>query len=222
MDHPGQPGAQRPSGIRPTTWSTPAKGLLILAAELARVCARRATASKARCSAPASGTALDRIAFRHPFYDRAVAGVSWATTSRWTPAPASCTRAPAYGVDDFDVLQALRHGNDEILNPVQGNGVLSPTACRFFGGLFVWKANPAIVDKLTEVGCAAAHGEIAHSYMHCWRHKTPIIYRATDAVVRRHGPASRTSGDTLRETALKPPSKTPSSSRPGARRACTR
>jgi isoleucyl-tRNA synthetase len=49
----------------------------------------------------------------------------------------------------------------------------------FFGGLHIWKANPVIVDKLQEVGALFSHEKITHSYMHCWRHKTPLIYRAT-------------------------------------------
>jgi isoleucyl-tRNA synthetase len=49
----------------------------------------------------------------------------------------------------------------------------------FFGGMFVWKANPVIIEKLAEVGALFGSADITHSYMHCWRHKTPIIYRAT-------------------------------------------
>ena len=48
-----------------------------------------------------------------------------------------------------------------------------------FGGQFIWKANPAIVEKLSEVGALMHSETIAHSYMHCWRHKSPLIYRAT-------------------------------------------
>ena len=49
----------------------------------------------------------------------------------------------------------------------------------FFGGLKIWNANPQIVDKLREVGALFHAEKFTHSYMHCWRHKTPIIYRAT-------------------------------------------
>jgi isoleucyl-tRNA synthetase len=89
----------------------------------------------------------------------------------------------------------------------------------FFGGLNVWKANPAIIEKLREVGCLFASNKITHSYMHCWRHKTPIIYRATSQwfVGMDRQPVE---GRTLRETALQP-SRRRSFSPTGARRACT-
>jgi isoleucyl-tRNA synthetase len=67
---------------------------------------------------------------------------------------------------------------DEILSPVQGNGVYAEDL-PFFGGQMIWKANPQIVDKLREVGALMVHQPITHSYMHCWRHKSPVIYRAT-------------------------------------------
>ncbi|BBI64311.1 hypothetical protein HSBAA_56170 [Vreelandella sulfidaeris] len=67
---------------------------------------------------------------------------------------------------------------DDMLNPVQGNGVYADDL-PFFGGQMIWKANPNIVEKLREVNALMAHIPIKHSYMHCWRHKTPVIYRAT-------------------------------------------
>ena len=72
----------------------------------------------------------------------------------------------------------------------------------FFGGQFIWKANPAIVAKLEEVGALLKHNRIQHSYMHCWRHKTPLIYRATAQwFVGMDVPVD--GGATLRERALK-------------------
>ena len=68
--------------------------------------------------------------------------------------------------------------DDDILNPVQGDGRYAATL-PFFGGLQIWEANPQIVDKLREVGALLHAEKFTHSYMHCWRHKTPIIYRAT-------------------------------------------
>jgi isoleucyl-tRNA synthetase len=102
---------------------------------------------------------------------------------------------------------------------VQSNGVYAESL-PFFGGLHIWKANPVIVDKLQEVGALFSHEKITHSYMHCWRHKTPLIYRATaqwfvGMDLKPNG------GPSLRELALQGV-EPPSSSRPGARRACTR
>jgi isoleucyl-tRNA synthetase len=111
--------------------------------------------------------------------------------------------------------------NDEILTPVQGDGVFA-ASLPFFGGMFVWKANAVIIEKLAEVGALFASSEIVHSYMHCWRHKTPIIYRATTTqwfvgMERRQGADK----PTLRDAALAP-SKPPRSIPTGARRGCTR
>lgn len=86
--------------------------------------------------------------------------------------------APAYGVDDFYTCKKYGMHNDEILNPVQGNGVYADEL-PLFGGLHIWKAQPVIVEKLKESGNLLHYGTQVHSYMHCWRHKTPLIYRAT-------------------------------------------
>ena len=68
--------------------------------------------------------------------------------------------------------------NDDILGPVAEQRRLC-LGSAVLGGQFIWKANPAIVEKLAEVGALLKHESIQHSYMHCWRHKTPLIYRAT-------------------------------------------
>ncbi|MDP2169235.1 MAG: isoleucine--tRNA ligase [Rhodocyclaceae bacterium] len=152
------------------------KGLLILAAEL-RAAALERYGLEGKVIGAARGIALDRMVFRHPFYDRAstVFLGDYVTLDTGTGIVHS---APAYGVEDFDSCRRAGMQNDEILTPVQGNGCFADSL-PFFGGLHVWKANPVIVDKLAEVGCLLASGEIMHSTMHCWRHKTPTIYRAT-------------------------------------------
>jgi isoleucyl-tRNA synthetase len=87
--------------------------------------------------------------------------------------------------------------NEEILTPVQGNGVYAADL-PLFGGQFIWKANPNIIEALRQAGSLLAEGTQDHSYMHCWRHKTPLIYRATSQWF------VRMDGDTqLRATALK-------------------
>jgi isoleucyl-tRNA synthetase len=130
-----------------------------------------------RVVASAKGAALERIAFRHPFYDRAspVYLGNYVTLEHGTGIVHS---SPAYGVDDFNSARRYGITDDEILGPVQADGRYAQDL-PFFGGMKIWDANPKIVDKLREVG-ALLHAEPwAHSYMHCWRHKTPIIYRAT-------------------------------------------
>ncbi|MDO8934174.1 MAG: isoleucine--tRNA ligase [Rhodocyclaceae bacterium] len=152
------------------------KGLLILAAEL-RAQALERHGLEGRVLGAARGIALDRMVFRHPFYDRAstVFLGDYVTLDTGTGIVHS---APAYGVEDFDSCRRAGMQNDEILTPVQGDGRFAESL-PFFGGLNVWKANAHIIEKLNQVSCLLASGEITHSYMHCWRHKTPTIYRAT-------------------------------------------
>ena len=89
----------------------------------------------------------------------------------------------------------------------------------------IWEANPKIVDKLDEVGALLHVEKFTHSYMHCWRHKTPIIYRATtqwfagmDEVPGWNGAKP---ADDAAQAGARAASRPRSSSRPGARRACT-
>jgi len=123
------------------------------------------------------GRCLEGIEFRHPFYDRA-SPVYLADYVGLDAGTGIVHCAPAYGVDDFNSAHRYGMKTEAIINPVMGNGVFAESL-PFFGGMNVWKANLLIVDKLREVGSLFAHSEITHSYMHCWRHKTPLIYRAT-------------------------------------------
>src|SRR5690606_26457539 len=68
--------------------------------------------------------------------------------------------------------------NDAILGPVQSNGAYVRDQ-PFFGGLFISMANPATVAQPREVGALLKHEHSPQSYMHCWRHNSPLIYRAT-------------------------------------------
>ena len=152
------------------------KGLLVLADALADRCLERYGLT-GRTLASCKGAALERINFRHPFYDRLspVFLGDYVTTEQGTGIVHS---APAYGVEDF--LSCRRYGmsDDDIINPVLGDGRYADSL-PLFGGLSIWDANPKIVAKLAEVGALFARATETHSYMHCWRHKTPIIYRAT-------------------------------------------
>ncbi|MFQ3789939.1 isoleucine--tRNA ligase [Halomonas sp. A29] len=151
--------------------------LLVLAEELVESCLERYELS-GEVIATAKGEALDLIEFRHPFYDR----LSPVYLADYVESEVGSTgivhSAPAYGVDDFVTCRAHGMAFEEIKSPVQGNGVYADDL-PFFGGQMIWKANPQIVDKLREVDALLAHKVITHSYMHCWRHKTPVIYRAT-------------------------------------------
>ncbi|MDB5799266.1 MAG: isoleucyl-tRNA synthetase [Rhodocyclales bacterium] len=150
--------------------------LLVLAAELVESCLKR-YGLEGSVIGTAKGARLASIEFKHPFYDR-ISPVYMAEYVGVDAGTGIVHCAPAYGVDDFNTWRANGRGFDEIIGPVQGNGVYVPSL-EFFGGQFIWKANPHIVEKLREVGALLKHETITHSYMHCWRHKTPIIYRAT-------------------------------------------
>ena len=80
-------------------------------------------------------------------------------------------------MDDFNSCIANGLAYDDILNPVQGNGAYAPEF-PLFGGLHIWKAVPVILEALKNAGRLMATQPITHSYPHCWRHKTPVIYRA--------------------------------------------
>jgi isoleucyl-tRNA synthetase len=86
--------------------------------------------------------------------------------------------SPAYGEEDFKSCKANGLVDQDILNPVMGNGVYA-SWLPLFANEFVWKANPKIVEALRSAGSLLKDKSYSHSYMHCWRHKTPIIYRAT-------------------------------------------
>ncbi|WP_153161655.1 isoleucine--tRNA ligase [Zoogloea sp. 1C4] len=152
------------------------RGLLVLMAELTESSLKR-FGLEGTVVARTNGDKLDHITFRHPFYDR-VSPVFVADYVGLDAGTGIVHSAPAYGVDDFNSCKANGFTNDDILNPVQSNGVYAESL-PFFGGLHIWKANPVIVEKLQEVGALFSHEKISHSYMHCWRHKTPLIYRAT-------------------------------------------
>jgi len=153
------------------------RGSLILATELARGCCERYGIRYDKFLHSCQGAALGGVKFRHPIYDRAspIFTSDYVTLDTGTGIVHS---APAYGMEDFDSCKKHGMQNDEILTPVQGDGCFAKDL-PFFGGQHIWKANPLIVEKLAEVGALMAGGEITHSTMHCWRHKTPTIYRAT-------------------------------------------
>ena len=121
-----------------------------------------------------TGAALEHQMLVHPFYDREVPIIlgDHVTTEAGTGAVHT---APGHGQEDFVVGQKYAI---EVDNPVGGNGVFLP-GTRFFEGMHVYKANPAVLDKLKETGTLVHEAPLNHSYPHCWRHKTPIIFRAT-------------------------------------------
>ncbi len=152
------------------------RGHLVLAQALVEAClARYGLAGEV--VAQAKGAALENIAFRHPWIDRdsPVYLGDFVTLEQGTGIVHS---SPAYGIDDFNACRRYGLGDDDILKPVQGDGRFADDL-PLFGGMKIWDANPRIVEHLHAVGALLHVEKYTHSYMHCWRHKTPIIYRAT-------------------------------------------
>ena len=172
--------------------------LLILATDLITACLERYTL-QGTVIATTQGEALDHILFRHPFYDR-TSPVHLGTYVALDTGTGIVHSAPAYGVEDFESCIANGMSHDQILTPVMGDGHFV-SDLPYFGGMNIWAAAPAILDKLTEKNALLAHSKITHSYMHCWRHKTPLIYRATAQWFIGMDIRS-TDGKTLREQAL--------------------
>jgi isoleucyl-tRNA synthetase len=157
------------------------RGLLLLADKLVPDCLQR-WGLQGSVVATTKGSRLEGLNFHHPLaavdpgYDRLspVYLADYATADDGTGIVHS---APAYGLEDFHSCVAHGLAQDDILNPVQGNG-LYETALPLFGGIDIWKANPLVVDTLRNAGRLLASGRLEHSYPHCWRHKSPVIYRA--------------------------------------------
>ncbi|UGQ45268.1 isoleucine--tRNA ligase [Massilia endophytica] len=179
--------------------------LLLLAQDLVEACLQRYKL-EGKVIATTTGAKLGGIAFRHPlhgrdaFYDRLspMYLADYVTTDSGTGIVHS---APAYGLEDF--ISCRQHGmkDDEILTPVMGDGKYASTL-PLFGGMTIWEASKPICDALREAGALFELKMFDHSYMHCWRHKTPIVYRATSQWFAGMDIQPLDGGATLRETAL--------------------
>ena len=147
---------------------------LIVASDLAESCAKRYGSEAFNVVATCIGGALDKARLQHPFLDKTSLIVlgDHVTTESGT----GCVHtAPAHGVDDFNVCKQY---DIEVYNPVGNNGVYLENT-PLFAGQHVFKANQSVIDTLAEHGNLVLNVAYEHSYPHCWRHKTPIIFRAT-------------------------------------------
>jgi isoleucyl-tRNA synthetase len=157
------------------------RGILLLASVLVDKCLDRYQLT-GTVMATTQGKNLALLNFMHPFFEvdagykrfSPVFLADYATADDGTGIVHS---SPAYGVEDFNSCVANGIAYDDILNPVQGNGRYVDEL-PLFGGLNIWKAAPLVIEKLREHGRLFATHDIVHSYPHCWRHKTPVIYRA--------------------------------------------
>ena len=147
---------------------------LLLAEALLESCAVRYGLDNPTILGRCKGAALEHLMLQHCFLDRQVPVIlgDHVTTEAGTGAVHT---APAHGQEDYVVGQQYQL---EVYNPVGANGVYLPET-EFFAGQHVLKANDSVIALLEERGVLLHNEEYEHSYPHCWRHKTPIIFRAT-------------------------------------------
>ena len=153
--------------------------LLVVASALVDKVAHRYGLEQAGMLGHAEGRALEGLKLHHPFYEREVPVILGEHVSAEDGTGAVHT-SPDHGVEDFVVAREYGIG---LLNYIEPRGTYRidiPAAAPFeLGGMHIWKANEAIVDLLRQRGVLLAFAKIEHSYPHCWRHKTPVIYRTT-------------------------------------------
>lgn len=147
---------------------------LLLAAELAPTVMARYGCEDYDIIARAAGAAFEHVRLAHPFYDRDVPIIigEHVTTEAGTGAVHT---APGHGQEDYAVGRKYDLPVD---NPVGPNGVFFDDT-PLFAGEFVLKANSHVIEVLNNKKALLHHASISHSYPHCWRHKSPIIFRAT-------------------------------------------
>ena len=147
---------------------------LILAAALYESVMQRVGITNYTLIARVQGEKLEGLLLQHPFYARQVPVIlgDHVTTDAGTGAVHT---APGHGQEDFVV--GLKY-DLPVDNPVGGDGKFLPNT-PLFAGESVHKANPHVLEVLTEQGKLLHADKLRHSYPHCWRHKTPLIFRAT-------------------------------------------
>ncbi|POX29086.1 isoleucine--tRNA ligase [Serratia marcescens] len=148
---------------------------LILAAELVESVMKRAGITEWAVLGSCKGADLELLRFKHPFMGFDVPAIMGEHVTLDAGTGAVHT-AGGHGPDDFVISQ--KYGL-EIANPVGPNGCYLTGTHPLLDGKFVFKANDLIVDLLREKGALLHVEKFLHSYPCCWRHKTPIIFRAT-------------------------------------------
>jgi len=121
-----------------------------------------------------SGSEIEGLKAQHPFYDKQVPVIlgDHVTTEAGTGAVHT---APAHGQEDYAV--GLKY-NLPVDCPVDGRGVFFEDT-KLLGGQFIFKANASVIEILEKANTLVKYEPLEHSYPHCWRHKAPVIFRAT-------------------------------------------
>ncbi len=177
------------------------RGLMILASELKQTCLERFELT-GETLATCKGDALENISLHHPFEARNVIIICGKHVTLEAGTGLVHT-APAHGLDDYFVGQKYDLPNE---SPVNGDGKFQVDT-PLVGGQFVWKVNDLIIDTMRASKHLMCLEKIEHSYPHCWRHKTPIIFRATPqwfiGMNQKNTTNTAQQGMTLRELANK-------------------
>ncbi|MCF6323035.1 MAG: isoleucine--tRNA ligase [Gammaproteobacteria bacterium] len=147
---------------------------LVVAEVLMKEVMMRSGIEDYRVVATCIGERLEGLKLQHPFYEREVPVVPGDHVTSEAGTGAVHT-APGHGQDDYVV--GMRY-HLPIDNPVDSNGVFLPNT-PLFAGQHVFKANDQVIEVLKAKGALLHEQALQHSYPHCWRHKTPIIFRAT-------------------------------------------
>ena len=147
---------------------------LLLAEALMKDTMVRIGVENYRVVAYCKGSALEGLLLRHPFLNREVPIILGDHVTLEAGTGAVHT-APGHGQEDYVV--GLKY-DLKVDNPVGDDGVFLPDT-QFFAGQHVLTANPQVVEVLKDHGALLHVESIEHSYPHCWRHKTPVIFRAT-------------------------------------------
>ncbi|EIJ70434.1 isoleucine--tRNA ligase [Pasteurella bettyae] len=147
---------------------------VILASELVESVAQAVAVESWKVLGSAKGDVLELLEFNHPFYKFSVPFIfgDHVTTDGGT---GLVHTAPDHGQDDYVVARKYNIGMAGLI----GNDGKFNSNAEFFAGLGVFESNGKVIEKLEETGALLKLEKIRHSYPHCWRHKTPIIFRAT-------------------------------------------
>ncbi len=148
--------------------------LLVLANELLDACLKRYGLGKGQVLRQFTGDALEHLQLAHPFLPKHVPVIVGEHVTLEAGTGAVHT-APAHGQEDFVIGQKYSLPVD---NPVMGDGRFREGTA-FVAGLKVDEASKVLIEQLGAHGRLLKHEPLTHSYPHCWRHKTPVIFRAT-------------------------------------------
>ncbi len=174
------------------------KGLLILGKELREESVQRIGLTVKAALGECKGRDLEGVVCRHPYLDRD-SPIVLGNHVEMTPGSGTglVHTAPCHGADDYTV--GVRYGLP-IDDFIDKKGRFAPDT-PLVGGLVVWDANAVVVEEIKKNGALLKAGKIRHAYPHCWRHKTPLIYRSTPQwFISMDKPGSN--GKTLRQNAL--------------------